>query len=239
MSHRSFIRKAISHVFYRFVYETERHNGVAELLEILGSIINGFALPLKPEHLTFLDKALIPLHRPRSLQSYFQQLCYWCVPGLTLELTDELTAITPFGHALEHAAARARLPQRMCVCVRSCILPVCVCVCVQCDTIRREGSHHRGSCHHWPHPLLAIFIVSKTNNIPQRTGGGTSKHSNTRTHSHTHVCCSSAWHWGAQVLHEQGCCNHVQTLCVCVYDNGTMTPLSLCLSLFCSCRCWS
>lgn len=34
----------------RFIFETERHNGVAELLEILGSIINGFALPLKEEH---------------------------------------------------------------------------------------------------------------------------------------------------------------------------------------------
>ncbi|CAI5717254.1 unnamed protein product [Hyaloperonospora brassicae] len=54
MSHRSFIRKAISNVFYRFVYETERHNGVGELLEILGSIINGFAMPLKAEHLQFL-----------------------------------------------------------------------------------------------------------------------------------------------------------------------------------------
>ena len=32
------------------MYETERHNGIAELLEILGSIINGFALPLKEEH---------------------------------------------------------------------------------------------------------------------------------------------------------------------------------------------
>lgn len=78
MSHRSLIRKAISHVFYRFVYETEKHNGVGELLEILGSIINGFALPLKPEHVLFLEKALIPLHHPRSIQSYFQQLCY-CV----------------------------------------------------------------------------------------------------------------------------------------------------------------
>ena len=47
---RPFIRKAINHVFYRFVYETEHHNGIAELLEILGSIINGFALPLKEEH---------------------------------------------------------------------------------------------------------------------------------------------------------------------------------------------
>lgn len=79
MSHRGFIRKAIANVFYRYVYETDRHNGVGELLEILGSIINGFALPLKPEHVLFLDKALIPLHRPRGLQAYFQQLCYWCV----------------------------------------------------------------------------------------------------------------------------------------------------------------
>lgn len=47
---RSFIRKAINNVFYRFIFETERHSGIAELLEILGSIINGFALPLKDEH---------------------------------------------------------------------------------------------------------------------------------------------------------------------------------------------
>ena len=50
MVHRPFVRKAINNVFYRFIWETERHNGVAELLEILGSIINGFALPLKEEH---------------------------------------------------------------------------------------------------------------------------------------------------------------------------------------------
>jgi hypothetical protein len=44
------VRKAINNVFYRFIFETEHHNGIAELLEILGSIINGFALPLKEEH---------------------------------------------------------------------------------------------------------------------------------------------------------------------------------------------
>ena len=47
----------------RFIYETEKHNGVAELLEILGSIINGFALPLKDEHKQFLQRVLIPLHK--------------------------------------------------------------------------------------------------------------------------------------------------------------------------------
>ena len=29
------VRKQIQYVFYRFIYETERHNGIAELLEIL------------------------------------------------------------------------------------------------------------------------------------------------------------------------------------------------------------
>lgn len=76
MSHRSFIRRAISNVFYRFVYETERHNGIGELLEILGSIINGFAIPLKKEHLQFLVRALIPLHKPKCVGLYHQQLSY-------------------------------------------------------------------------------------------------------------------------------------------------------------------
>lgn len=60
---RSFIRQQINNVFYTFIYETERFNGVAELLEILGSIINGFTSPLKEEHVTFLLRVLLPLHK--------------------------------------------------------------------------------------------------------------------------------------------------------------------------------
>lgn len=76
MVHRPFIRKSISNIFYRFVFETERHNGIAELLEIFGSVITGFALPLKEEHKIFLWRALIPLHKAKSLGVYFQQLSY-------------------------------------------------------------------------------------------------------------------------------------------------------------------
>ncbi|KAL5573421.1 hypothetical protein UlMin_023018 [Ulmus minor] len=76
MVHRPFIRKAINNVFYRFIFETEKHNGIAELLEILGSIINGFALPLKEEHKLFLVRALIPLHKPKCVAMYHQQLSY-------------------------------------------------------------------------------------------------------------------------------------------------------------------
>ncbi|KAL5572717.1 hypothetical protein UlMin_022314 [Ulmus minor] len=78
MVHRPFIRKAVSNIIYRFVFETERHNGIAELLEIFGSVISGFALPLKEEHKMFLWRALIPLHKPKSVGIYHQQLTY-CV----------------------------------------------------------------------------------------------------------------------------------------------------------------
>merc|ERR1719265_2342718 len=76
MALRSFIRKAIHHVFFKVIYESEMHNGIGELLEILGSVINGFALPLKEEHKDFLLKALIPLHKVKSLASFHQQLSY-------------------------------------------------------------------------------------------------------------------------------------------------------------------
>ncbi|KAF2289862.1 hypothetical protein GH714_038937 [Hevea brasiliensis] len=79
MVHRPFIRKAINNIFYRFIYETERHSGIGELLEILGSIVNGFALPMKEEHKLFLVRALIPLHKPKPISVYHQQLSYCIV----------------------------------------------------------------------------------------------------------------------------------------------------------------
>ncbi|KAI0670273.1 protein phosphatase PP2A0 B subunit gamma isoform [Trametes maxima] len=79
---RAPIRRSINNVFFHFVYETERHNGIAELLEILGSIINGFALPLKKEHKTFLVRVLIPLHKVKSLSMYHPQLAYCVVQFL-------------------------------------------------------------------------------------------------------------------------------------------------------------
>ena len=98
MSHRPFIRRSIANTFYKFIYEKQSHNGISELLEILGSIINGFALPLKvrskltppaselsamgtvaqEEHKNFLAKALIPLHKPPKIDTFQTQLAY-CV----------------------------------------------------------------------------------------------------------------------------------------------------------------
>merc|ERR1712121_182979 len=71
---RAFIRKQINNIFLKFIYETEQFNGVGELLEILGSIINGFALPLKAEHKQFLTRILLTL--------YHAQLAYCIVQFL-------------------------------------------------------------------------------------------------------------------------------------------------------------
>uniref|UniRef100_A0A8C7Z9A8 Serine/threonine protein phosphatase 2A regulatory subunit n=1 Tax=Oryzias sinensis TaxID=183150 RepID=A0A8C7Z9A8_9TELE len=84
---RAFIRKQINNIFLQFIYETEHFNGVAELLEILGSIINGFALPLKAEHKQFLMKVLIPLHTAKSLALFHAQLAYCVVQFLEKDPT--------------------------------------------------------------------------------------------------------------------------------------------------------
>ncbi|SCU96622.1 LAMI_0F07162g1_1 [Lachancea mirantina] len=92
LSLRSFIRRSIHNIFLQFVYETERFNGIAELLEILGSIINGFALPLKEEHKIFLVRVLMPMHKVRCLSLYHPQLAYCIVQFLEKEplLTEEV-----------------------------------------------------------------------------------------------------------------------------------------------------
>ncbi|EPX74794.1 protein phosphatase regulatory subunit Par2 [Schizosaccharomyces octosporus yFS286] len=82
---RSHIRKAMSNVFLQFTFEKEAFHGIAELLEILGSIINGFAVPLKEEHKTFLTKVLIPLHQTKSLFLYHPQLTYCIVQFIDKE----------------------------------------------------------------------------------------------------------------------------------------------------------
>ncbi len=105
---RSYIRRSINNVFFQFIYETERFNGIAELLEILGSIINGFALPLKEEHKLFLTRVLIPLHKVKSLSMYHPQLAYCIVQFLEKDagLTEEVSRFAdPFRDTLSRIDA--------------------------------------------------------------------------------------------------------------------------------------
>lgn len=75
---RSVVRREICHIFLSYLYEDQDFTGIAEILEILGSIITGFMCPLKPEHLMFLNKVLIPLHSSKNL-TYFQPQLVYCI----------------------------------------------------------------------------------------------------------------------------------------------------------------
>jgi hypothetical protein len=129
---RSYIRRSINNVFFQFMYETERHNGIAELLEILGSIINGFALPLKEEHKLFLTRVLLPMHKVKSLSMYHPQLAYCIVQFLEKDstLTEDvrrsiLFFIVKYSHlsrlSSDCCASGLRLiaPKKSCISTRS------------------------------------------------------------------------------------------------------------------------
>ena len=75
---RAFIRKEISNKCLELIYGTIYFPGITEILEVLGSIINGFACPIKAEHVQFLNQILLPLHSLTKLQHFHAQLVY-CV----------------------------------------------------------------------------------------------------------------------------------------------------------------
>lgn len=82
---RSFIRDRISNFCLSFIEDDQRRSvGISEVLEVMGAIIKGLTLPLKAEHLQFLDKVLIPLHKEHSLETFSPQLTY-CIVQMILK----------------------------------------------------------------------------------------------------------------------------------------------------------
>ena len=77
---RGYIRTSVMNLLLSITYEKEEHNGLTELLEILSSIITGFASPLKEEHKEFARKVFIPLHKVRGLSNFNAKLLT-CMKG--------------------------------------------------------------------------------------------------------------------------------------------------------------
>lgn len=71
---REYIRNEINNIFYWFIYESERHNGIVQLLEVVASIIKGLAVPLRDEHKKTLLPVIMSLHKPESFHAYLPQL---------------------------------------------------------------------------------------------------------------------------------------------------------------------
>jgi len=74
VSLRSCIRQQISNIFSEFIHEGRHHNGIAELLTVLESIIDGFMTPLREEHREFFHRVLVLLYKNSSYKQYHQQL---------------------------------------------------------------------------------------------------------------------------------------------------------------------
>jgi hypothetical protein len=103
MTLRTLIRSEIISLFNNSVEMHHPHNGIGELLEIMGSIINGFAVPIKPEHTSMLFRALLPLHKSSHYALFRRQLVY-CVAqfiekdqSLALRVFEYLTLHWPRG----------------------------------------------------------------------------------------------------------------------------------------------
>jgi serine/threonine-protein phosphatase 2A regulatory subunit B' len=71
---RKMIRKAVTDTFYTLIHEIYKFNGAAELLDIFASIISGFAVPLRDEHVTFFKTVIIPLHKVQTCQKFHNEL---------------------------------------------------------------------------------------------------------------------------------------------------------------------
>ena len=70
MTLRNYVRTQVMNLLLLITYEKEEHNGLTELLEILSSVITGFATPLKQEHQDFARRVLVPLHKVRGLSNF-------------------------------------------------------------------------------------------------------------------------------------------------------------------------
>eukprot|EP00038_Savillea_parva_P006635 m.164915 g.164915 ORF g.164915 m.164915 type:complete len:770 (-) comp12490_c0_seq1:324-2633(-) len=80
VDYRSYIRSLLSHMYLRHIYDRPdgQLQGICEMLDISGSIITGFASPIKAEHINFLRKILMPLHGAPDLEHFHSQLAF-CV----------------------------------------------------------------------------------------------------------------------------------------------------------------
>lgn len=141
---RALIRRLICNTFCDFVFEGQNKRGIAELLDILASIITGFAVPIKEEHRNMLIRSLIPLHKSPAVMSFHSQLSYcmaiyaskdhtcshviisnlikyWPVGSATLEILflQELQEIMEYAHDDDMAQFCEPLAHRMAQCIGS------------------------------------------------------------------------------------------------------------------------
>ena len=116
------IRKAINECFYTLIHETHKFNGTAELLEIQASIISGFAVPLRDEHVIFFKNVIIPLHKVQTCSQFYEQLLRCSMLFLTkdrtlaIPLLEGLLKYWPFANCVKETLFLTELQEVLEVC---------------------------------------------------------------------------------------------------------------------------
>lgn len=119
---RKMIRKAMNECFFALIHENYRFNGAAELLDILASIISGFAVPLRDEHIIFFNNIIIPLHKVQTCSNFYEQLLRCSMLFLTKDRTlavpllDGLLKYWPFANCVKETLFLTELQEVLEVC---------------------------------------------------------------------------------------------------------------------------
>lgn len=82
---RTYMRDQMGYALLEYVDSQRPVCGIPEMLEIVGSIVNGFAVPLKPANVAFLSQVLLPLVKMPLLATYHAQLLYCLLHYLVKE----------------------------------------------------------------------------------------------------------------------------------------------------------
>jgi len=116
---RKMIRKAMTDCFHILIHEIHKFNGASELLDILASIISGFAVPLREEHVIFFKSIIIPLHKVQTYNLYFDNLIRCSMLFLTkdnslgISLLQGILKYWPFANFMKETFFLQELPEML------------------------------------------------------------------------------------------------------------------------------
>lgn len=101
---RKVFRKMFNNHFISLVYERPTANGANEILDIYSSIISGFAVPLRSEHVDFFKHFLTPLLKVQTCSDFYEELLR-CIliflnkdKGLSKILLNTVLEFWPYGN---------------------------------------------------------------------------------------------------------------------------------------------
>lgn len=101
------IRRFFKMAYLEAIYEKPYFNGMTQILEINASIIAGFVIPLRAEHIEFFETILVPMLKVQSLVNFFFD-CQRCImlflskfSGLAIPLLKGMLRYWPHANSVK------------------------------------------------------------------------------------------------------------------------------------------